>query len=124
MSSSLSLAKRFRPVALPDIEHELDQLWRETSTSALATSGSAVSRNTVLSLAAHAPDGARAQLALRAVEELTVQLPSRAIILVPEPNTEASEIEAAVPLHTEGAGPTAGSTDHIPLPPTRHPPLP
>jgi glucose-6-phosphate dehydrogenase assembly protein OpcA len=113
MSSSLPLARQFHRVALPDIEHELDQLWREISTSALATSGSAVSRNTVLSLAAHAPDGARAQLALRAVEELTVQLPSRAIILVPEPNTEASEIEAAVALHTEGAGPTAGYSEEI-----------
>jgi glucose-6-phosphate dehydrogenase assembly protein OpcA len=111
--SSIGLSQQFHPVPLAEIEQELDTLWREISASALAASGSAVSRNTALSLVVYAPDGEQANLGLGAIEDLTVQYPSRAIVLVPEPKQADSGIAAAVAVHVEGSGLAAGYGEQI-----------
>lgn len=113
MSSGVHLSQQFRSVALAEIEQELDAQWRDISTNALAASGSAVTRNTALSLVAYAPDGEQAGMALDAIEDLTVQFPSRAIVLVPEPKQAESGIAAAVAVRVEGSGLTAGYGEQI-----------
>jgi glucose-6-phosphate dehydrogenase assembly protein OpcA len=111
--SSITLSPQFHPVPLAEIEQELDAQWREISANALAASGSAVSRNTALSLVVYAPDGEQANIAIGAIEDLTVQFPSRAIVLVPEPKQADSGIAAAVAVHMEGSGLAAGYGEQI-----------
>ncbi|HEV2237878.1 MAG TPA: glucose-6-phosphate dehydrogenase assembly protein OpcA [Ktedonobacterales bacterium] len=113
MSGNVRLSQQFHAVSLAEIEHELDAQWREISTNALAASGSAVSRNTALSLVVYATDGEQANIALGAIEDLTVQFPSRGIVLVPEPKQSDSGIAAAVAVHVEGSGLAAGYGEQI-----------
>ncbi len=115
MSSGVRLSPQFRSVPLGQIEQELDTQWREISANALAASGSAVTRNTALSLVVYAPDGEQAGMALGAIEDLTVQFPSRGIVLVPEPAQVDSGIAAAVAVHVEGSGLAAGYGEQIVL---------
>jgi glucose-6-phosphate dehydrogenase assembly protein OpcA len=115
MSSGVRLSQQFRSVPLGQIEQELDTQWRDISANALAASGSAVTRNTALSLVVYAPDGEQAGMALGAIEDLTIQFPSRGIVLVPEPTQVDSGIAAAVAVHVEGSGLAVGYGEQIVL---------
>jgi glucose-6-phosphate dehydrogenase assembly protein OpcA len=107
------LTKQFRHVALGEIENKLDDLWREVTEAARAAGGSAVSRNTVLTLVAYTAAAEQARIALAAVEELTRQHPSRAIVLVAEPERQDALVEARVAIHSDGSGPSAAYGEEI-----------
>lgn len=103
----LQLPPQFRQVPLGNTEDALDRLWREVSESSLATGGTAVSRNTTLTLVAYTTTPAHARIALAAIAELTAQYPARAIIVVPEPDQPTSQIDVQVAIHSEGSGANA-----------------
>ncbi len=111
--TDLPFTKQFRPVALGEIENTLDDLWREVTEAARAAGGNTVSRNTVLTLVAYTAAAEQARIALDTVEELTSQHPSRAIVLVAEPERQGALVDARVAIHSEGSGPSAAYGEEI-----------
>jgi glucose-6-phosphate dehydrogenase assembly protein OpcA len=111
--TDLPLAKQFRQVALGEIENTLDVLWRDVTEAARAAGGNPVSRNTVLTLVAYTADPEHARIALATVEDLTNQHPSRAIVLVTEPERQGALVDAHVAIHSEGSGPSVAYGEEI-----------
>ena len=111
--TDLPLTQQFRQVALGEIENTLDDLWREVTEAARAAGGNTVSRNTVLTLVAYTAAAEHARIALATVEELTSQHPSRAIVLVAEPERQGALVDARVAIHSEGSGPSAAYGEEI-----------
>jgi glucose-6-phosphate dehydrogenase assembly protein OpcA len=115
MTDDRHFTQAFRLVSLGEIEHALDDLWRDVNETAMASGSSAVSRNTVFTLVAFPAAADRASIALDAVEELTEQHPSRAIVLLAEPEQSSAVVDAHVALHSEGSGPGASYGEEIVL---------
>ncbi len=104
---NLPLAQHFREVALSEIEPALDRLWREANEMALAGGSSAIARNTALTLVAYTTSADQANTALSSVEDLAVQHPSRAIVLLAEPEQQRALVDARIAVHAQGSGPGA-----------------
>jgi glucose-6-phosphate dehydrogenase assembly protein OpcA len=83
MSSSGTQARLvgMQPVALDNIEQQLDDLWRETNAGVAAGTGAAVARNAVLTLVAVTHDPSEARQALDIIHGLSLVHPSRAIVV-------------------------------------------
>ncbi len=95
-----------RPVDLHAIEQELDNMWRAANADVAATGGKAFSRNSVLTLVVFTYRLEHAQRILEAVHTLTTQHPSRAIIVVADPQQAGQAIQASIGTHV---GPDAAS---------------
>ncbi|MEO7001534.1 MAG: glucose-6-phosphate dehydrogenase assembly protein OpcA [Ktedonobacterales bacterium] len=83
------------------IETELDNSWRMANASALASGGHAGTRNSVMTLLAYTGGDEQTRRALTAIEAMTAQHPSRAIIVVPQRDTSGAPIEAYVATQTQ-----------------------
>ncbi len=83
MTDTSGLTGTMRQVEPDAIERELDNSWREQNASALASGGHVGTRSSVLTLVVYATDEASAQQTLQAIEALTTQHPSRAIVVTP-----------------------------------------
>ena len=104
---------RAEHVALADVESALDGLWREANEQALASTGTPITRNTVLTLVACASDAEQAQAALDASDEVTAQHPARTIVLLPQPSDDPPRIETTATVHREGSGRAACYSEAI-----------
>lgn len=102
-----------RHASLTEIESELDHLWREANENALAGGGNAVARNSVLTLVAYTANQDHARQVLSAVKELIRQHPSRAIVLLAEPERQGGDIDAYIALPHEGTGASATYCEEI-----------
>ena len=85
-----------RQVRLESIEQELDGMWREANAYIASTSGHGVSRNSVLTLVVVTQQQAEAQLLLDSIHTLSSQHPSRAIIVIADPNQPGQEMDARI----------------------------
>lgn len=111
--TEVELNSEFHETPLTEIENELDRLWREVTEHALMSGGATVSRNMVLSLLTFVESAEQAQSALSAIEDLMVQHPSRAIVLLSSTQAQDSGIAARVAVHHEGTGASAGYGEEI-----------
>ena len=90
------LTATMRKVEADAVEQELDNSWREANASALASGVHAGTRNSVLTLVVYTDGAEQAQRALSAIEEMTSQHPSRAIIVVPQKQNGGAAVETYI----------------------------
>jgi len=87
-------------VPIGQIESELARLWRESDAATLAAGGQILARNSVMTLVVFARGQEQARYVARAIEGLTGQHPSRAIILALQPDATGASISASVSIHS------------------------
>lgn len=78
------------------IETELDNSWRVANASALASGVHAGTRNSVMTLLTYTGGDEQTRRALTAIEAMTAQHPSRAILVVPQRDRDGAPIEAYI----------------------------
>jgi glucose-6-phosphate dehydrogenase assembly protein OpcA len=96
MSDTQAIFPALREVPLEAIERELDNMWREHNASVARGTSQAYSRNSVLTLVAFTQGPRHARQVLEAIHSLTVQHPSRAIIISADPADRGSGMRAHI----------------------------
>ncbi len=99
-----------RQVDVDNIELELDNMWRQTNASALASGSHPATRNSVLTLVAFT-HGEQAAVATRnAVNAMVGMHPSRSVIIVPLNSHEGPPLQTFIDtgLYTSSAGTSYG----------------
>lgn len=110
MSEMSDLLAGMRKVEVDQIEHALDDIWRETNVNTLTGGGVAVSRNAVMTLVIYTHNETEAVRAMQAVDSMSATHPSRCILLTTLESREGAPIEAYVGsrLRTEGGANSYG----------------
>lgn len=110
MSELSDLLASMRKVEVDQIEHALDDIWRETNVNTLTGGGVAVSRNAVMTLVIYTHDEDEAVRALHTVEAMSATHPSRCILVTTLEAREGAPIDAYVGarVHTAGGASSYG----------------
>src|SRR5260370_1521950 len=96
MSDTQAALRALREVPLEAIERELDNMWREHNASVARGTSQAESRNSVLKLVAFPQGPQHARQVLEAIPALTMQHPSRAIIVSADPADRGNGMRAHI----------------------------
>src|SRR5258706_640964 len=96
MSDTQATFPALREVPLEAIERELDNVWPEHNASVARGTSQAFSRNSVLTLVAFTQGPQHARQVLEAIHALTMQHPSRAIIVSADPADRGNGMRAHI----------------------------
>ncbi len=88
-------------VPLNKIESTLSNLSRESISQAVGNGGQAAARSSVMTLVTYAQGGDQADRVSQAIASLKSNLPSRAIILAAQPDTQGAPLTASVALNCQ-----------------------
>jgi len=110
MSQAQGVQSTMRRVEVDSIERELDNMWRETNASALASGSHPGTRNSVLTLVVFTYGEEAAQRTRSIVNAMVGMHPSRSVIIAPLSSHDGPPLEAyiATGLYNGGAGASYG----------------
>jgi glucose-6-phosphate dehydrogenase assembly protein OpcA len=110
MIQSQEVQSGMRQVDVDNIERELDNMWRQTNASALASGSHPATRNSVLTLVAFTYGEQAALVTRNAVNAMVGMHPSRSVIIAPLNSHDGPPLESYIDtgLYTSGAGASYG----------------
>ena len=96
MSEMSDLLAGMRKVELDQIEHALDDIWREMNVNTVTGGGVGISRNAVMTLVVYTHNEDEASRALHVLDAMGATHPSRCILVTTLQAREGPPIEAYV----------------------------